>query len=160
MQEQSQDFDQIREQLIVLRKENHQLKLYITANEQQQKMQLKEYEDELEKLQNLLNDARLRLTEGSEMIRKLQQHLKICREKLSEKSKLIVAKDERLHDCQLHIHQLNDMIKQSLNFSQRQKIDVAIQTSPGLSTPRRTVRFNLDKENCPIDAKYFQSTNQ
>ena len=82
MQEQSQDFDQIREQLIVLRKENHQLKLYITANEQQQKMQLKEYEDELEKLQNLLNDARLRLTEGSEMIRKLQQHLKICQEKV------------------------------------------------------------------------------
>ena len=42
-----------------------------------------EHEQQLSELQNLANDASIRLNEGSEVIRKLQKHLKICQEKVS-----------------------------------------------------------------------------
>ncbi|CAF3187456.1 unnamed protein product [Rotaria sp. Silwood2] len=165
------------EQLITLRKENHELRLKITQNKEQKFKKIKEYEEKLEKLQILANDASIRLNEGSELIRKLQQHLKICQEKLSDKTKTLLAKDDTLRKYQLHIAHLNDRIKQlmhekkqliddytvknlqfSFNLNDNEKIDVGIQTSPTLSIPRRSVRFNLDKENCSIDPKYFQST--
>jgi primosomal protein N'' len=67
------------EQLIALRKENHHLRGKIMHDKQRKLNKKKEYED---KLQNLQNDARIRLDEGSELIRKLQKHLKICQEKV------------------------------------------------------------------------------
>lgn len=59
------------EQLIALRKENHELRLKIIHNKQRKIIKKKEYE----KLQILFN-------EGNELIRKLQQHLKISQEKV------------------------------------------------------------------------------
>ncbi|CAF1545909.1 unnamed protein product [Rotaria sp. Silwood1] len=157
------------EQLIILHKENYQLRLKINQNKQRKLIKIKEYEDKLEKLQILANDASIRLNEGSELIRKLQKHLKISQEKLSDKTKELLTKNETLHKYQSHIIHLNDRIKQlideyttknlqvSFNLNDNQKIDVAIQTSPTLSIQRRCVRFNLDKENYSIDSKYFQS---
>jgi predicted YcjX-like family ATPase len=62
------------EQLIALRKENHELRLKIIKK--------KFYEEKFEKLQILNNDASIQLNEGSELIKKLQKHLKICQEKV------------------------------------------------------------------------------
>jgi predicted oxidoreductase (fatty acid repression mutant protein) len=70
------------EQLIALRKENHELRLKITHEQQRKLIKKKFYEEKLEKLQILNNDASIRLNEGSEVIRKLQKHLKICQEKV------------------------------------------------------------------------------
>jgi hypothetical protein len=70
------------EQLIALRKENHHLRGKIMHDKQRKINKKKEYEDKVENLQRLMNDARIRLDEGSELIRKLQQHLKICQEKV------------------------------------------------------------------------------
>lgn len=62
------------EQLIALRKENHELRLKIIKK--------KFYEEKFEKLQILNNDASIQLNEGSELIKKLQKHLKIYQEKV------------------------------------------------------------------------------
>ncbi|CAF1061970.1 unnamed protein product [Rotaria sordida] len=162
------------EQLIILRKENHELRLKITQDKERKLIKIKDYEKKLEKFQILANDASIRLNEGSELIKKLQQHLKICQEKLSDKTKVLLTKDDTIHKYQLHITHLNNRIKQlidqyttkNLQFSfnvnnnnnNNEKVDIAIQTSPTLSIQRRNVRFNLDKENYSIDPKYFQST--
>ncbi|CAM4768517.1 unnamed protein product [Rotaria magnacalcarata] len=165
------------EQLIALRKENHGLRLKLAHDKERRLIKKKEYEEKLEKLQILANDASIRLNEGSELIRKLQKHLKISQEKLSDKTKSLLEKDDTLRHYQSHITQLNDKINQltdekkklideytiqklqfSLNFNDNQKVDVAVQTSPALSIQRRSVRFNLNKENCSIDPKYFPST--
>jgi hypothetical protein len=75
-----QDLDNIQhEQLIALRKENHELRLKIIHDKQRRIIKKKEFE----KLQMLVKDAAIRLNEGSELIRKLQQHLKICQEKVN-----------------------------------------------------------------------------
>lgn len=78
----SQDLNTIREQLNLLHKENHELRLKIAHDKERKLIKKKEYEDKIEKFQILANDASIRLTEGSELIRKLQQHLKICQEKV------------------------------------------------------------------------------
>jgi hypothetical protein len=70
------------EQLIALRKENHQLRLKINYEKERKVSKKSEYEQKLHKLQILINDASNRLNEGSELIRKLQHHLKICQEKV------------------------------------------------------------------------------
>ncbi|CAF1349744.1 unnamed protein product [Adineta steineri] len=111
-----------QEQLIALRKENHDLKLKIISDKQRKLIRKKEYEEKLGNLQILVQDASIRLNEGSEVIRKLQQHLKICQEKLSDKTKLLYAKDDMIHDYQLHIGHLNDTIKQLMD-EKKQLID-------------------------------------
>ena len=70
------------EQLIALRKENHELRLKIIHDKQRKIVRKKEYQDKLKKLQILVNNASIQLNQGNELIRKLQQHLKICQEKV------------------------------------------------------------------------------
>ncbi len=131
-----QDLDNIQhEQLIALRKENHELRLKIIHDKQRRIIKKKEFE----KLQMLVKDAAIRLNEGSELIRKLQQHLKICQEKvnllvfrktkhkkryfqLSNKTKALLAKDDTLRDYQSHIDHLNHIIRQ-LTDEKKQLID-------------------------------------
>jgi hypothetical protein len=76
------NFQELNEQLLALRKENHELRLKINYNKQRKILKKKEYKEKFEKFQILVNDASIRLNEGSQLIRKLQHHLKICQEKV------------------------------------------------------------------------------
>ena len=115
------------EQLIALRKENHQLQLKIHSDQQRMQRKKKLYEDRVHE-----SDARYQ--ELTELIRKLQQHLTISQEKvtsivtrnvtpsclpskLSEKAKALLEKDDTLRHYQVHVGQLNHRIQQLANDS-------------------------------------------
>ena len=113
------------EQLIALRKENHQLQLQIQSDQQRTQRKKAQYEDRVHE-----SDARCH--DLTELIRKLQQHLRISQEKvtsivtrivtpsclpskLSEKAKALLEKDDTLRHYQIHVGQLNHRIKQLTN---------------------------------------------